>query len=276
MIERAPGNNRNPYPVAHSGITGRSSAWSVITTRRYRRSKRPLAAIKPFPRPLQRNIHRRRKLRSPILGREVPSGGLPIDAGAIVHNIGTAEAVQKAVVLGQPLIERVVTVSGEAIAHPKNLLARIGTPIGLLIEHCGGITQEKAALIAGGPMMGIPLESLDCPTKVAGCYSAPAPCPIQKRSCASNGCCFTVYPLGLNPAELSELGDQGFISEAVRLGVTDCCSCGLCTTICPAGRKNAENQDKGSGVARETTEHAAIQVRSISMSISIPRVSCGK
>jgi electron transport complex protein RnfC len=179
-----------------------------------------------------------------MLGREVPSGGLPIDAGAIVHNIGTAEAVCKAVVLGQPLIERVVTVSGEAIAHPKNLLARIGTPIGRLIEQCGGITQEKVTLIAGGPMMGLPLESLDLPVTKGLCGVLALPqrtMPDPKEIvCINCGRCFTGCPLGLNPSELSELGDHGLIDEAVRQGVTDCCHCGLCTVMCPGGRKNTE------------------------------------
>jgi Na+-translocating ferredoxin:NAD+ oxidoreductase subunit C len=180
-----------------------------------------------------------------ILGREVPSGGLPIDAGAIVHNIGTAEAVYKAVVLGQPLIERVITVSGEAMKHPKNVLARIGTAIGHLLAMCGGFDREKAVLIAGGPMMGIPLESTDIPVikGLSGLLALPrrtTPDP-KEIVCINCGRCYSVCPLGLNPAELSELGEQGFIDEAARLGVIDCCSCGLCTTICPGGRKNAEN-----------------------------------
>jgi electron transport complex protein RnfC len=180
-----------------------------------------------------------------ILNREVPSGGLPIDAGAIVHNIGTAEAIYKAVVLGQSLIERVVTVSGEAIAHPKNLLARIGMPIGHLLDLCGGFSSEKAVLIAGGPMMGLSLESTDIPVfkGLSGVLALPRRTTTDPKEivCINCGRCYAVCPLGLNPAELSELGDQGFINEAMRLGVTDCCSCGLCTTICPGGRKNAEN-----------------------------------
>jgi Na+-translocating ferredoxin:NAD+ oxidoreductase subunit C len=180
-----------------------------------------------------------------ILGREVPSGGLPIDVGAIVHNIGTAEAIYKAVVLGQPLIERVITVSGEAIPHPKNVLTRIGTPIGHLLDLCGGFSGEKAVLIAGGPMMGMPLESTDIPVfkGLSGVLALPRRSTNDPKEivCINCGRCFAACPFGLNPAELSELGDQGFINEAMRLGVTDCCNCGLCTTMCPGGRNNAEN-----------------------------------
>jgi electron transport complex protein RnfC len=180
-----------------------------------------------------------------ILGREVPSGGLPIDAGVIVHNIGTAEAICKAVVSGQPLIERVVTVSGEAIARPKNLLARIGTPIGRLIEYCGGTTQENASLIAGGPMMGIPLDSPDIPVTKGLCGVLALPRRVKAPGnkeivCINCGRCYAVCPLGLNPSELAELGEHGLIDEAFRQGVTDCCSCGLCTVMCPGGRSNAE------------------------------------
>lgn len=178
-----------------------------------------------------------------LLSSEVSSGGLPADAGTIVHHIGTAEAIYKAVVLGQPLIERVITISGEAISHQKNMLVRIGTPIGNLLNLCGPI-KEKSVLIAGGPRMGIPLISTDIPVfkGLTGILALPRRLwPDHKEgACIKCGRCCSSCPLGLNPSELSEFGHNGFIREAVRLGVTNCCHCGRCTAICPAGRRNAE------------------------------------
>jgi electron transport complex protein RnfC len=179
-----------------------------------------------------------------LLKREVPSGKLPIDAGVVVHNVGTAEAVYQAVCNGRPLYERVVTVSGEAIARPKNLLVRIGTPISHLIACCGGMTKKQVSVIAGGPMMGTPLDTLDTPV-IKG---MPAVLVLPSRKtyakddivCINCGRCLAVCPLGLKPAELAELSNQNLIDEAKREGVLDCCQCGLCTAICPGGRQNTE------------------------------------
>lgn len=98
-----------------------------------------------------------------LLGREVPSGGLPIDVGAVVQNIGTAFAVYEAVQKNKPLVERVVTVTGKTLAHPANLLVRIGTPIRSLIELCGGMPQDSLKVINGGPMMGRAVSNIDAP-----------------------------------------------------------------------------------------------------------------
>ncbi|MBN2037981.1 MAG: electron transport complex subunit RsxC [Chitinispirillaceae bacterium] len=179
-----------------------------------------------------------------LLNREVPSGRLPIDAGVIVHNVGTAEAVYQAVCVGRPLYERVITVSGEAIARPKNLLVRIGTPVSHLVAFCHGMTHKQVSVIVGGPMMGTPIDTLDTPA-IKG---MPAILVLPSRKtyakddivCINCGRCLTACPLGLNPAELVELGNQNLIDEAKREGVLDCCQCGLCSAVCPGGRQNTE------------------------------------
>ena len=98
-----------------------------------------------------------------ITGREVPSGGLPIDVGAVVQNVGTAFAVYEAVQKNKPLIERIVTVTGRCLARPSNLRVRIGTPIASLIEYCGGFPEDAGKVVGGGPMMGRAIANLDAP-----------------------------------------------------------------------------------------------------------------
>ncbi len=98
-----------------------------------------------------------------VLHREVPSGGLPIDVGVVVHNVGTAFAVYEAVQKNKPLMERVVTVTGKNVQHPANLLVRIGTPVSNLIEAAGGLPDNTGKVVSGGPMMGKALNSIDVP-----------------------------------------------------------------------------------------------------------------
>jgi electron transport complex protein RnfC len=178
------------------------------------------------------------------LGRTVPSGGLPSDVGAIVHNIGTTLAVYQAVCLGKPLIDRVVTVSGEAIAHPKNLLVPIGAPIGDLIEACGGIIMEKVTVIMGGPMTGTAVGSLDYPVVkgTSGIVVLPHEDRVMAGDivCINCGRCFNACPQGLRPFELAALDGPGLIDEAKKLDVLDCCACGVCSVVCPGGRQNSE------------------------------------
>jgi Na+-translocating ferredoxin:NAD+ oxidoreductase subunit C len=177
------------------------------------------------------------------LGRMVPSGGLPSDVGVIVQNVGTALAVYEAVCKGRPLVDRVVTVSGEAIARPKNLLVRIGTPIGDLINACGGITMEKATVIMGGPMTGTAVGSLDFPVikGTSGIVVLPHENQVIAGDvvCIRCGRCFNACPQGLKPFDMAELDGPGLIDEAKKLNVLDCCACGVCSVVCPAGRHNS-------------------------------------
>ena len=98
-----------------------------------------------------------------ILKRKVPAGGLPMDVGVVVNNIGTAIAAADAVTEGKPLIQRIVTITGDGIQKPKNVLARIGTPFSFLIEYSGGLKEETARVFMGGPRTGITQHNLDVP-----------------------------------------------------------------------------------------------------------------
>ncbi len=177
-------------------------------------------------------------------GRTVPHGKLPVDAGVIVHNVGTIYAIDEAITLGKPLIERVVTVSGEAIAEPKNLVVRIGTPVRELLEHCGGCTQEEVAVFAGGPMMGAVLESLDVPIEkgITGIIAVPAGA-VEKGThypCIRCGACSRACPMQLSPSLIAAYAERGNSSDARAAGLFVCCNCGLCSVVCPSNRSNAE------------------------------------
>jgi electron transport complex protein RnfC len=177
-------------------------------------------------------------------GRTVAMGSLPIDAGVIVHNVGTIHAIDEAITLGKPLVDRVVTVSGEAIARPKNLLVRVGTPVRELLEYCGGCTAGEVAVFAGGPMMGSALESLDLPIEkgISGIIAVPARAVKKgvRYPCIHCGACSRACPMQLSPSLVSDYAESGNLREAKAAGVLACCNCGLCSLVCPSNRSNAE------------------------------------
>ena len=170
----------------------------------------------------------------------VPSGGLPMDVGCLVHNVGTALAIYHAVAFKKPLIERVVTVTGSGVKEPKNLSVRIGTPFKHLIDYCGGYTENAAKLINGGPMMGIAQISDNVPVikgtsgilvldKKSACLKPQSPC----ISCAH---CVDICPMRLLPNKIASYVEYNRINEAQINGLLDCIECGSCSYICPSKR----------------------------------------
>ncbi|MDT8394151.1 MAG: electron transport complex subunit RsxC [Bacteroidales bacterium] len=174
------------------------------------------------------------------INREVPSGKLPIEVGAVVNNVGTAFAVYEAVQKNKPLIERVVTITGKSVSKPGNFMVRIGTPIKDLIEKAGGLPDDTGKIIGGGPMMGKALLSVDTPVVKgsSGILIIPEKESgrVEMKACIRCGRCVSVCPMGLEPILLAQLAEAEMWEEAEKERVMDCIECGSCHYICPAGR----------------------------------------
>lgn len=175
-----------------------------------------------------------------VTGREVPSGKLPVEVGCVVDNVGTAFAVYEAVQKNKPLFERVVTIAGSAISKPSNFLVRIGTPVNDLIRHAGGIMDNAAKLISGGPMMGKTLNSFEVPVVkgTSGILLFPEDQSkrVQVRVCIRCGRCITVCPMGLEPHLIAVLSANSAWEKVENERIMDCMECGSCHYTCPSGR----------------------------------------
>ncbi len=176
-----------------------------------------------------------------IVDREVPAGGLPMDVGVVVQNVGTAVAIYEACRYGKPLIERIVTVTGRGVKEPGNLKARIGTPIRQLIDECGGFVDSPKKVILGGPMMGFAQFSLDVPvtkgTSGVLVLSEKEYVSSEKYGpCIRCGRCIEACPMGLMPLMLSILSEKGYYEDTKDYNIMDCFECGSCTYVCPAKR----------------------------------------
>ncbi|UCD71664.1 MAG: electron transport complex subunit RsxC, partial [Syntrophobacterales bacterium] len=174
-----------------------------------------------------------------LLNREVPfSGGLPMDVGVIVQNVGTLSALYKAVRFGIPLIERITTVTGSGVREPKNLRARIGTPIKSLIRACGGFSTEVGKVIIGGPMMGIGQYSLEVPVvKGTSGILVQSLSEVEEgiaQACIRCGSCVRTCPSRLMPTILAVFAQRDMFEEADSYDVADCIECGCCSYACPA------------------------------------------
>ncbi|MCC5857048.1 MAG: electron transport complex subunit RsxC [Ectothiorhodospiraceae bacterium] len=180
-----------------------------------------------------------RQLIQTLTGREVPSANLPPDMGFLCQNVATAAAARDAVVLGRPLTSRVVTVTGNAVAAPQNLEARIGTPMHTLIEAAGGYCGTPERLVMGGPMMGFALDSDRLPiTKTSNCLlvgdGALFPAEAPAMPCIRCGACAEVCPVRLLPQELYWHARSERPEPARDLGLLDCIDCGACAVVCPS------------------------------------------
>jgi electron transport complex protein RnfC len=175
-----------------------------------------------------------------LINREVPSGHLPLDVGAVVHNVGTAFAVYEAVQKNKPLFERVVTITGKSLAKPGNFYVRIGTPINKLIEAAGGMPEDTGKIVNGGPMMGKAVNNLDVPVVkgTSGIIIFPSKESQRKeiKPCIRCAKCVSVCALNLEPFLLMTLSEKGLFERAENERITDCMECGCCSYTCPADR----------------------------------------
>ncbi|GMG97270.1 electron transport complex subunit RsxC [Tepidimicrobium xylanilyticum] len=187
-----------------------------------------------------------KRLINAILGRVVPSGGLPMDVGAVVSNVSTARAIAEVILEGKPLYERVTTVTGNGIRNPKNLLVKIGTPFKDLIEECGGFNENSPGkIISGGPMMGISQFSIDVPIiKGSGgilVLTQREAKPEPVLPCIRCGKCLEVCPVKLQPLYISSYTLKHNFDKAEEYHALDCVECGACSYICPAKRPLVES-----------------------------------
>ena len=180
-----------------------------------------------------------RQLVEILTGEEVPSGEYPIACGCVCQNVGTAYAIDRLLRHGEPLLSRIVTVTGEGINDPQNVEVPIGTSIQELVEHCGGYTEDVTRLIHGGTMMGYAVSTDELPiTKATNCVVAAHESEVRDRydewPCIRCGDCAEVCPSRLLPQELLRYSRSFGFDELDSLGLRDCIECGCCDVVCPS------------------------------------------
>ena len=173
-------------------------------------------------------------------GRKVNSSMLPADAGCIVDNIDTVTAIYQAVRFGEPLMSRIVTVTGDAVQNPCNFEVPVGMFLSELLEQAGGLKHEAAKIICGGPMMGKALFTMDVPvtktTSALTCLTEDEVSALAPTACINCGRCVSVCPGQILPARLSVFAEHGEEEKFLKYGGMECCECGCCSFICPARR----------------------------------------
>lgn len=211
-----------------------------------------------------------RQLIETVFGIEVPFDGLPTDVGVICQNVGTAAAIARWLRDGEPLIQRIVTVTGDGVMEPANLEVRLGTPIATLIEDCGGYTSRMSRLVMGGSMMGLALPHDALPViKASQCIIAASSLDLQPRSaempCIRCGDCAQVCPARLLPQQLHWHVHTGDLDALERHGLMDCIECGCCDYVCPSQIPLAESFRDGKPVLErarmQSVEAAAARSR---------------
>lgn len=193
-----------------------------------------------------------------VTGREVPPGKLPKDVNCAVFNISTTAAIADAVCEGLPLIRRIVSVTGPAIANPGNFIVPIGTPVTELIEACGGLKTPGAKVMVGGPMMGYEITGMEyVVTKGTNCVLClTEKVPDQQSECIRCGRCVDACPMYLEPLSISRYADKKNVSSLERLNVMDCIECGCCAYQCPAKIPLVKNIRAAKGIVREAKNNA--------------------
>ncbi|MDO4754049.1 MAG: electron transport complex subunit RsxC [Bacillota bacterium] len=173
-------------------------------------------------------------------GREVPSGGLPADAGVVVVNVATSYAIAELFETGMPPVQRCCTITGKGVKNPKNLRFRIGVTLRDMIEYCGGYSGDIGKVILGGPMMGV-AQFTDQVQAIKNTSAVLVLTPDQvavdkNNNCIKCGKCIEVCPIGLQPVQLSAHSMRNQFAEAEKYRALDCIECGSCSFICPAKR----------------------------------------
>lgn len=190
-----------------------------------------------------------------ILDKEVPSGKLPLDVETLVSNVGTITALHHWFRKGQPLIERIVTVTGTAIGRPTNVMVPIGTPMQDVVDWCGGITDEAARILLGGPMMGMVQKTLTPPivkgTSGILVLTTREVQDLEQYNCIRCGRCVEACPMHLNPSILGMLANKGLWEDMTEHHIMDCFECGSCSFVCPSNIPLVQHFRVAKGLLRE-------------------------
>jgi electron transport complex protein RnfC len=190
-----------------------------------------------------------------VLEREVPSGKLPIDAQVVVQNVGTVAGIGDLFAYRQPLIERVVTVTGPGVRNPSTLLVPVGAELSDVLEFCGGLHDDARQILFGGPMMGSPQQFLDVPV-LKGTSGILCLTDTQVRirveyPCIRCSSCLDACPVFLNPSQLGMLARVGEYDEMLNYHILDCMECGSCSYVCPSNIPLVQRFRVAKGLLRE-------------------------
>lgn len=173
-------------------------------------------------------------------GREINSSMLPADVGCVVDNVDTVTAIAQAVLEGRPVMSKIITVTGDGIRNPKNIKVPTGTDMAELVEAAGGLKENTAKVIAGGPMMGFAMYDLHVPciktTSACLCLEKDPVSQAQHTACINCGRCVSVCPGHVLPARLATFAEHGDMESFQKFDGMECCECGCCSYICPAKR----------------------------------------
>lgn len=201
-----------------------------------------------------------RRLIDAVVNRQVPAGGLPMDVGCVVINVGTAAAIADCITEGKPLYERIVTVTGSVIAEPKRYICPVGTTIEALAQVSGGYTEPVGKIISGGPMTGFAEYSVETPVEKTSngviFMSESEARPMEVGPCLKCGKCVEACPVGLSPLFLQLYSLHDLWGEAQKNHILDCIECGSCAYVCPSKRSMVEAIRLG----KREVRNAAMQV----------------
>jgi electron transport complex protein RnfC len=195
-----------------------------------------------------------------IFRKEVPAGGLPLDIAILVNSVATTAALADLLDRGVPLIERIVTVTGPAVARPRNLMVPLGTPVSAVIEHCGGLARNAHQVVTGGPMMGMAQKSLEVPTLKGAsgilCLDRRSTVPLREYACIRCGRCVEACPMRLNPTRLAQLARAEWLDELEAHQLMNCFECASCSFVCPSRIPLVQWMRMGKGMIRNRKESA--------------------
>jgi electron transport complex protein RnfC len=196
-----------------------------------------------------------------VTGREVPSGKLPMHAGVVVQNVASLAAIAEVFETGLPLIERIVTITGPGVRKPSNLIVPVGTKLRDAVAFCGGLTDDAAEILFGGPMMGAPQSDLDTPlikgTSGVVVLTRAQSKPVRAYPCIQCGHCLDACPVFLNPSLLGQLAQAARYDDMEAAHLMDCMLCGACSYVCPSNIPLSQMFSLGKVMLRRSREKAA-------------------